>query len=1031
MLKYTDQYVGLKHLDVYIKTDNEEYFSIVGLDETLSCGKSSFLIDINPGLFVVKSKIKIEITNSKNEIIYSEIPMFLENNRRRVSIWFYPEDNYGEYDISIVGELKNVPKSWKGVYNVRWSKNIHFQAELANTQLIRFYQVPEIVIEENRRPYLTRGFLTNPTGSLEGNNLSGYVDNKGDYYINVNNSSLTSEMNGSSLVINSSDWTPKIVEVINSNLAKVDCPYTTIIQNKPILSPFQGFTFTASYDCEPTYSESENYQSFAKIEINEMSTFSGEVKRIKTFLKSRGDSNLSDYLLVNDSLVGSKEFLIDSSSFEEAKRIGEFKTLDTLDDNWTAEGSIYDIKLSNSRYIDALKIYCNKPYTTDIIYQRLTNTVPIPLSEESNYQLTFNLLSQTWPVEDEDDQLLLNVYISGSAFAQTELVWTTDTLLKNKRFDKVEIDISPNHNGEAYFVFEIKKGTHYISDISLVDNNTFTPNHYLYQTQIPTWARNDDLDFKIEFYDIDGNKAPEIIYKDNINFDGSNIFIEGNDNLLTGSLYLSNTIGQGIEQSGQNSGFIRSIGYNGFESASNGEGSGFMMWTGSVLPDITDEYSGVGLELYGDSESYFRYRTTDNNGDSNPNLDIRAKEFYVGTESSYLQGSGSFIEIKADNLLISNDATMSAIENTDAGLQNKGFEVWGVTWPTHWYAVTSSNIQVSKTPTGFKSVYEGIKLFSLYVTGSSGINGTFEFSQSVSDNFTANSTFEGSIYAREHTPQISYTDTYLKLKYYNGSTWDYFGETTSCSFIENSYIRERVVGKLPENAEEVILIISGAVCYGDEYSGEGTASINFDTTNLSYMDPFTEIVPEGLLIAYSEDKYLKITSDDFELKGSDITAESIQAQSICSQGNICASGSVNGWMKSYTYHNFNISSGSTGERFIPINFVSDSSTVAYYTRWTAPHNGIIKGFWLEADTDDDAGNTVMVRVYNDLNIGDSGGGHLGHKQANYTAAVSDYYEWPTSIEIISGEPICISVAQPGAIGQNFNMTIVYEYDTNN
>ena len=90
-------------------------------------------------------------------------------------------------------------------------------------------------------------------------------------------------------------------------------------------------------------------------------------------------------------------------------------------------------------------------------------------------------------------------------------------------------------------------------------------------------------------------------------------------------MFIGSSIGGGIEMAGVNSGFIRSIGYEGFTIASNPElGSpGFLMFSGSVLPDSGDDYKGVGLELVGNSGSYFKFRT-------NPSVfDVKTSKFYL------------------------------------------------------------------------------------------------------------------------------------------------------------------------------------------------------------------------------------------------------------------------------------------------------------------------------------------------------------------------------------------------------------------
>ena len=155
------------------------------------------------------------------------------------------------------------------------------------------------------------------------------------------------------------------------------------------------------------------------------------------------------------------------------------------------------------------------------------------------------------------------------------------------------------------------------------------------------------------------------------NFGGTALYIINTDNLLTGSLFVGDVVGTGIEASGQQSAYIRSVHYKGFTSGSAGSGSGFMMFSGSVLTDITNDYSanpGVGLELVNHSGSYFRYRT--NPGE----LDIRTNAFFVGNEDSqFISGSNGNIEISSSgfHLQSSGDVSISgSITATDGKIGN-------------------------------------------------------------------------------------------------------------------------------------------------------------------------------------------------------------------------------------------------------------------------------------------------------------------------------------------------------------------------
>ena len=113
--------------------------------------------------------------------------------------------------------------------------------------------------------------------------------------------------------------------------------------------------------------------------------------------------------------------------------------------------------------------------------------------------------------------------------------------------------------------------------------------------------------------------------------------IAGNDSTIEGSLFLGGeSTGSGIQFGGvgstlpetgedgaTGSGFIRSLGYRGFTSASlDPSNTGFMIYSGSVLPNSGDSYGGVGLELVGLSGS-LRFSTIPSR------FEVEADAFFV------------------------------------------------------------------------------------------------------------------------------------------------------------------------------------------------------------------------------------------------------------------------------------------------------------------------------------------------------------------------------------------------------------------
>lgn len=176
---------------------------------------------------------------------------------------------------------------------------------------------------------------------------------------------------------------------------------------------------------------------------------------------------------------------------------------------------------------------------------------------------------------------------------------------------------------------------------------------------IPTVHRNDQIDFKFEFINPSGYVAKQVVESANNLFLGGNTYIAGDDNLLTGSLFVAGATGTGVQISGKaDSSLIRNIGYTGFHNATvNGQSSGFVLYSGSIQPIIgsAESYSGVGLELVANSQSYFKY-TTANGG----LLDIRTNRFYLGSTSSYVSSSNGNLSIYSENFKVSAQGNVTA-----------------------------------------------------------------------------------------------------------------------------------------------------------------------------------------------------------------------------------------------------------------------------------------------------------------------------------------------------------------------------------
>jgi len=208
------------------------------------------------------------------------------------------------------------------------------------------------------------------------------------------------------------------------------------------------------------------------------------------------------------------------------------------------------------------------------------------------------------------------------------------------------------------------------TDISdLADEFGFTANVVTASFALPTIHRNDRFDFKFEFINPSGYISKQVLEYRDVLFQGGNTYIGGDDNLITGSLFVAGATGTGVHISGKgNAAMIRSIGYEGFAKASlpGGKG-GFVIYSGSVQPllNATENYSGVGIELFANTASYFKY-TTSGSG----MLDIRTAQFFLGSQNQFVSGANGNIEISSSNFHLKSDGSvnMSGDINANTGI---------------------------------------------------------------------------------------------------------------------------------------------------------------------------------------------------------------------------------------------------------------------------------------------------------------------------------------------------------------------------
>ena len=90
-------------------------------------------------------EIKIELLDINCNPIYTEPIKYLgDDPSRHIMIEVYPDTPAGVGKLTILGSATNVPDEWKGLYNVKWEKDIQINK---NT----IYEKEEQTKETNKR----------------------------------------------------------------------------------------------------------------------------------------------------------------------------------------------------------------------------------------------------------------------------------------------------------------------------------------------------------------------------------------------------------------------------------------------------------------------------------------------------------------------------------------------------------------------------------------------------------------------------------------------------------------------------------------------------------------------------------------------------------------------------------------------------------------------------------------------------------------------------------------------------------------
>ncbi|HJO28673.1 MAG TPA: hypothetical protein QF708_04655, partial [Candidatus Poseidoniia archaeon] len=413
-------------------------------------------------------------------------------------------------------------------------------------------------------------------------------------------------------------YTSSVMKVLdNTTFVPSDVFYINDSRTSPVTlvpAPLASQVISASYKELSTQTTSSiNYFSFADITLSDLRSFSGDVHKVKIY--SKGEGSLGDFEQIYDSPIESSEVFFDNDETTLLGNMGYFVGQTRLDQYWElyqgsdGNGSSGTLTYNTSYLIDAMEISGSNRESTDELRIQVKND--LNFVAENSY--TFRAKLYGIKTEKNDIEGNLNstgefkIYTIGDAFnkdTNEASHWGVEKFSvpdfpggsTEHNFGYIEGNFIADNTGTGKIQFKVPSGKWYLSDISVkaASDTAFHPDYVQINAPMtPLYTRPDNVRFLVEFYDVNNNIADSVIFSDAILFQGENTAIGGTDNILSGSLYIGSEIGGGVEMAGVSSGFIRSIGYLGFASGSAGTGGpGFMLWSGSALSDVTDEYDG-------------------------------------------------------------------------------------------------------------------------------------------------------------------------------------------------------------------------------------------------------------------------------------------------------------------------------------------------------------------------------------------------------------------------------------------------------
>ena len=560
-----------------------DYFRLAQIPEVLSGGKSGFLINGSPNL-VNTTEVLIEIIDvNGNTIFLQPIRDYQEGLARVVSIEVYDDTPPGPATITILGEVSSditgikVPSEWVGRYNVKWQKTINIEPTKPNITQIRLYDTPLLSVSERLLPYrrITTGSMTSVSTSFVSGEYkpgaiqfvqqdSQYVDIESQQrivrapttFITVQSASFNRYVAGGTFyaTVDNNPFTSSIDSVFSDTALRLTGFVTG--SDGENLKQWSATDWRVDYQSAPVFETRPLTRSFAEIELEKLTTFTGDIQRARFYM--RGVDHDTNYGLIDDVVLDRSELTVSESFTGELFSLGDIQDQTFIDTYWIkgtiANGNAYIESPSVSLSYDT-STYLDSVYISNISSLYTTNsTVPlywfginksIDISKFAEYTFEGNIIGR---VTSPDVTAQMDVYLYGSQSARgidnaLGLRIASLTIPAGQTqvtYEGYNLNFVPLLDDSVQLRFVVYSGVWNIAGAHIISarESGFNPDQI--SVFVPIIGRRlERLQFKVELFDANSNLVPINIESDSIYFDGGNVVVQGTDNRIDGRVTIA------------------------------------------------------------------------------------------------------------------------------------------------------------------------------------------------------------------------------------------------------------------------------------------------------------------------------------------------------------------------------------------------------------------------------------------------------------------------------------------------------------